>query len=361
MLSTKKLVGIGAAVLVAGGAAAAIIVPGASASPSVQAATTITITAPANASAGTPFTLSFAVTATSGTPTGRVIAWDSNYVTLCTLQLNPATGTGTCQATEANAGNYTIYARYIPNTAGFKLSQGSTTMTVGSGGGTPPPPPPPGNSAPAWTADTPPTVASAGQLYSYGFTASGTPAPTYSLSSSAPSWLSINATTGEVSGIVPSTPATGTFTYSVEASNSVGNVTAGPFTVTIGGASASEAVLVATISCPTFLTEGDSYSCTVSVTNSGPDTAENPVLDVTWPSLLSVTNCSGCGMSGDVLNWSATSLAANATDTVKISFITGVPSSPQASILAIPVHATTTTTDPEPFAGTAEAHLRVLA
>ena len=58
------------------------------------------------------------------------------------------------------------------------------------------------NTAPAFTADSPPTTATAGDPYSYTFSASGTPAPTYSLSGQ-PGWLSINSSSGALSGTVP--------------------------------------------------------------------------------------------------------------------------------------------------------------
>jgi hypothetical protein len=54
--------------------------------------------------------------------------------------------------------------------------------------------------APAFVLDSPPLTAVAGQAYDYTFEASGTPAPSYALASGAPSWLSVNASTGEVTG-----------------------------------------------------------------------------------------------------------------------------------------------------------------
>lgn len=85
--------------------------------------------------------------------------------------------------------------------------------------------------SPSFTAPTPPLTATARTIYSYTFTTSGFPAPTFSLGGGAPSWLSINPTTGTVTGTAPSHPQT--FTYSVIATNSVGSVTAGPFTVAL--------------------------------------------------------------------------------------------------------------------------------
>ena len=71
------------------------------------------------------------------------------------------------------------------------------------------------NQAPAFVLDSPPLTAVAGQPYDYTFEASGTPAPTYALASGAPSWLSVNASTGEVTGTPPA--GTTTFSYTVTA------------------------------------------------------------------------------------------------------------------------------------------------
>jgi hypothetical protein len=86
--------------------------------------------------------------------------------------------------------------------------------------------------APVFSAASPPLTVLAGQPYAYTFAASGVPAPRYSLNPGAPSWLSINTSTGAVSGTVPTSISS--FSYSVTASNSVGSpVTAGPFTVNV--------------------------------------------------------------------------------------------------------------------------------
>jgi hypothetical protein len=89
--------------------------------------------------------------------------------------------------------------------------------------------------APSFTVDTPPTSLGDDYAdYDYTFTATSLPdAPTYSLSSASPSWLSVDATTGEVTGTEPDNGTT-PFTYSVIATNSQGHATAGPFTVIFG-------------------------------------------------------------------------------------------------------------------------------
>ena len=91
--------------------------------------------------------------------------------------------------------------------------------------------------APVFTADAPPTTANVGKPYSYTFAASGNPTPTYTLSGQ-PTWLSINSSTGAVTGTPPS--GTESFTYSVKATNGVAPpATAGPFTVTVSAVSSS--------------------------------------------------------------------------------------------------------------------------
>jgi outer membrane protein assembly factor BamB len=73
--------------------------------------------------------------------------------------------------------------------------------------------------APAFTADSPPATAVIGASYSYTFTASGDPAPTFSVASGTlPAGLSLNSTTGVLSG-TPS--ATGSFSFTVQAANGV--------------------------------------------------------------------------------------------------------------------------------------------
>ena len=85
---------------------------------------------------------------------------------------------------------------------------------------------------PSFTADTPPSSATAGQAYWYTFKATGTPAPTFALESGAPDWLSIDANTGTVSGTPPSSIQS--FSFSVTASNGASpDATAGIFVVTV--------------------------------------------------------------------------------------------------------------------------------
>jgi alpha-tubulin suppressor-like RCC1 family protein/protocatechuate 3,4-dioxygenase beta subunit len=85
--------------------------------------------------------------------------------------------------------------------------------------------------APQFTRATPPTTATAGSSLDYTFGASGLPAPSYRLADAAPSWLHIDASSGELTGTLPSDAST--FSFSVTATNLAGTATAGPFTVTV--------------------------------------------------------------------------------------------------------------------------------
>jgi len=165
--------------------------------------------------------------------------------------------------------------------------------------------------APAFAVASPPLTGTAGQSYSYTFTASGTPAPAYALASGAPSWLSVNAATGTVSGTVPA--GTTSFSYSVTATNPAGTATAGPFTVTVTAASV-KADLAAGLSCPGALTVGGTGTCTLTVTNHGPAAAKTVIAAVALPTGLSETSCSsGCVQHGNVVTWSQSLLAAGAS------------------------------------------------
>ena len=61
--------------------------------------------------------------------------------------------------------------------------------------------PPSSGTAPAFTADTPPTAGTVGTAYSYTYVATGNPAPTFAVATGTlPAGLSLNATTGVLSG-----------------------------------------------------------------------------------------------------------------------------------------------------------------
>ncbi|HLK02588.1 MAG TPA: Ig-like domain repeat protein, partial [Streptosporangiaceae bacterium] len=178
------------------------------------------MTAPASAAVGTPFAVNISVTPDSGTgtPTGRVVVWGPTAV-LCRTVLSG--GDATCTMTENGAGKLPLQVRYLGDVNDLpSVANVSVTITGGVAG------------TPVFTTDSPPLTATAGGSYSYAFAASGTPAPTYSLTG-APPWLAINPTSGQVTGTVP-TSATGSFFYSVTATNTAGSTTVGPFVVSLG-------------------------------------------------------------------------------------------------------------------------------
>jgi uncharacterized delta-60 repeat protein len=98
--------------------------------------------------------------------------------------------------------------------------------------------------APHFTADTPPTTATVGVSYSYQFAASGNPAPSFIVAGQLPTGLSLNSTTGLLSG----TPtAAHSFSFRVIASNGVGTAATSPLiTITVARAPAAAATPVAT-------------------------------------------------------------------------------------------------------------------
>jgi uncharacterized repeat protein (TIGR01451 family) len=171
--------------------------------------------------------------------------------------------------------------------------------------------------APSFVTASPATTATAGQAYGYTFMAPGTPAPSYALSG-APSWLSVNASTGTVSGTVPA--GTTSFSYSVAAANAVGTATAGQFTVTVTGVS-TKADVAASLSCPASLTVGKTGTRTLTVTNNGPVAAASLIATVALPASLAKTACStGCTQYGNVILWPQSSLAAGTSvqDTITV-------------------------------------------
>ena len=264
------------------------------------AAQSISFTAPATGTVGGSATL----TATGGASGNPVI-----------FSVDPSSGVGVCTVSGTNgstvtytaAGSCVIDANQAGNAGYAAAPQVTQTITV--------------NQAPAFVLDSPPTAATTGQPYDYTFQASGTPAPTYALASGAPSWLSVNASTGEVTGTPPS--GTTSFSYAVTAANVAGTATAGPFTVTVTKPSPN-ADISATLTCPASLTVGGTGTCTLTVANAGPATASKVIAAIALPAALSETSCSpGCARHANIYTWTLASLAsgtsAKFTITVKAS------------------------------------------
>jgi hypothetical protein len=293
---SRRKVGLAASVVLVGGMAGGLLLAPGTAFATGSDGTTTAVTATVsggNVSVDVEVTPSSVISNTY--PTGTVEVTDGIAGSGCFLTLvqdtpaHPGSGTGNCTLSGLPAGNYTLTASY-PGDSNFEKSSGTVAITIGS--------------APAFTSDSPPLSVTPGGNYSYTFVASGNPAPTYSLASGAPGWLSINSSTGALSGTVPW--GTSSFTYSVEASNNLGTATAGPFTVNVtrngGHPGGGYGQLATNLYCTTPVHAGARGTCTLWVTNRGSasDSSVNAEIDLPWQ--LSADFC-GHGWNSGWYNW----------------------------------------------------------
>ena len=123
----------------------------------------------------------------------------------------------------------------------------------------------PAQSAPVFTASTPPAAATVGAPYSYTFAASGNPAPTFRVDSGAlPAGLSLNITTGVLSG----TPtAAGPATFTIAATNGASPDAVTP-SITITVSQAQVAPVFTASAPPATATVGAPYSYTFAATGN---------------------------------------------------------------------------------------------
>jgi hypothetical protein len=281
-----------------------------------------------NDSLGAVLKVSVQVTAQGGSsaPAGDVIVNagpSNNCAAAVSGPANSKVSTGSCEVHNLADQTYSVYAAYR-GSGSWSASKTSsdTQVTLTS------------NVAPAITSGTPAEKATAGEWYDATIAASGTPTPTYKLDPNAPSWLSINSTTGAVSGRVPHSLSGNQFTYSVIASNSVGNATAGPYTVSVTGTRQSD--VVSSLSCSKSVTIGRSGSCTLTVKNDGSRTASGVTAVIALPSRLSASYCGhgwgwgwltghsgGCTLSHNTAAWQLSSLAASASKSETLHFTAG--------------------------------------
>jgi large repetitive protein len=291
----------------------------------------ISFTAPATGTVGGSATL----TATGGGSGNPVV-----------FTVDPSSGAGVCSVSGTNgttlsytaAGTCVIDANQAGNTNYTPAPQVTATITV--------------DQAPAFVLDSPPLTAVAGQEYSYTFAASGTPAPSYALGTGAPSWLSVNASTGQVTGTPPS--GTTSFSYSVTASNTAGTATAGPFTVTVAKATTNADISIA-MTCPSSMTVGGTGTCKLTVANAGPATASKVVAGVLLPSALSGVSCTGgCVRHGNAYIWTLASLADGASS----SFAITVKASKTGTALVLAL-AASQNPDPKPLNNIAIASISI--
>ncbi len=210
---------------------------------------------PLTATVGTAYAYTFQATGTPDTITYSLAEGAPTF-----LSIDPESGavTGT-PPTGTTSFTYSVTAS---NGVSPDATAGPFTVTV--------------SAPPTFTADSPPLTATVGTAYAYTFAATGTPDTiTYSLAEGAPAFLSIDPTTGAVTG----TPPIGTtsFTYSVTASNGVSpDATAGPFTVTVSARptfTADSPPLTATVGSPyayTFAATGTPDTITYSLAEGAP-------------------------------------------------------------------------------------------
>jgi uncharacterized repeat protein (TIGR01451 family) len=265
---------------------AAVSAPAAFAIGTTASTTTITTVTPTTPAAG-HFTVNVSVTGSSGTPTGSVTVSDGVTPTPQTCTATLSAGTGSCDLTETIGNTYTLTATYSGN-ATYATSHDTKTVTV--------------DARPQFVADSPPLTAIAGFVYSYTFSASGFPAPSYALAPGAPGWLSINSTTGALSGTVPH--GTTFFHYSVIASNSAGHAIAGPFNVTVPKAPPARANLSVRLTCSGQVRLHRTGGCTLTVKNNGPATANHVTAVLSLPPGLSKVRCTAsCSGHGNVVTW----------------------------------------------------------
>lgn len=166
--------------------------------------------------------------------------------------------------------------------------------------------------------------ATVGSSYSAPLTATGgTPPYTWSIASgSLPAGLSLNASTGVISG-TPTAAATSSFTVQATDSTSPTPLTATqPLSITVSPA-AVKADLKVTLSVPARAADGASVTETVTVTNQGPATASKVGTALTEPGGLTVTNAGGAKVTGPVLTWTTASLAPGASETFTVTVTVG--------------------------------------
>jgi Domain of unknown function DUF11/Putative Ig domain len=182
------------------------------------------------------------------------------------FSVDPASGSGVCNVSGTNGttlvydapGTCVIDADQAGNVSDAAAPTVTATIVV--------------DQVPTFTQDSPPATFTTGRAYAYAFAADGAPAPEYSLGAGAPSWLSLDATSGALSGTPPA--GTTSFAYSIVATNGVGSATAGPCTVTVQPVTEPhDADISAALACPPSVPIGTVATCTLTVTNGGPATA----------------------------------------------------------------------------------------
>jgi uncharacterized repeat protein (TIGR01451 family) len=277
-----------------------------------QANQTVTVTTPAPTNAlvgGATYTP--AASSTSGLPVSITV--DSSASSVCSIDSSGVVSllqSGTCVLNANQAGNNNY-------SAATQAQQSFAVSTM------------------VFILANPPTTAYSGLTYTYVFAANSSSTVTYSLAAGSASFLSIDPSTGLVTGAPPSKVKS--FTYSVVATNNAGSVTTGPFTVTVSSTQGLGAGLSVALSCPAGASAGSPVSCTVTVNNNGPNTAQNVIVWVSIPAGLgNVSLSNGGNLYGQWGYWNVTSLATKATASFTVNG-TATVSNTSAKMTAIVV------------------------
>ncbi len=251
-------------------------------------AITFTSSPPAVAATGARYAVS-ATGGTSGNPVTFSIGAGST-AGACTVAVATVsfTGPGTCVIDADQAGN----ADYLP------APESSQTVTIGA--------------RPVFVLDSPAATFDPGQPYSYTFVATGEPVPSYALAAGAPQWLSIDP----VSGLLEGTPPAGTLTFkfTVAGSNRAGDVTAGPFTVTIATVSIA-------LTCPSTATVDHDVTCWLTAHSTAPVAATDLALSIALPPRSSLVRVSARGKrKNHTVSWARESFAPGASARFGVTF-----------------------------------------
>jgi len=320
----RRKAGLVAGVILAGGLAGGVLLTPGTAFASVTTTTTVgTITAQHHFNGSWSLYVPVTVSPATGTvaPDGTVTVSDGPKTCGFTLAQVGATATsaGACTLSGLSAGSYSLTVAYSGSTTnGFVSSVAYAKANIGN--------------APAFTAQSPSLAANNGGGYGYDFSASGNPAPSYALASGAPGWMSINTSNGVVSGTVPN--GINSFTYSVIASNSLGNATAGPFTVSVsrhGHPGGGFGRLSTSLHCTSPVHSGARGTCTLDVTNTSGNSVQGATGQINLPSQLKADFCGhgwnfgwfnswGCQISGNTVTETLGTLYPGQTRAVTVTF-----------------------------------------
>lgn len=315
----RRKASLTAGVVLAGGLAGGVLLTPGTAFASTATTTAIgTITAQHHFNGSWSLNVPVTVSPAGGSvaPDGTVTVSDGSEscgITLAQIGSTANSG-GSCNLGGLSAGTYSITATYGGSTTnGFAGSAGNGSANVGI--------------APHFKSASPSTSANNGDSYSYNFNATGDPSPAYSLSG-APGWLSINSSTGVVSGHVPN--GINSFTYSVLATNNVGSATAGPFTVSVSHGHPGHGNLATSLNCTDKVHSGARGTCTLKVTNTGYDSARGVVGQISLPQQLKADFCGhgwgwgwynqGCSINGNTATENLGTLRPGQTRSVTVTF-----------------------------------------